>query len=70
MATQKYLVTAHCNNQTCPITEFQRQRNKMTYMGTDENEHIIQKLICPGCGMHAKITKIASVDDERKVAHA
>jgi len=67
MAT-KYQVTAECKNDRCKTREFQVERKKMTYMGTDGHEHVIQKLVCPDCRQHADITKIKSVETGKKVA--
>jgi hypothetical protein len=40
----------------------------MTYLGSDDNEYVIRKLVCPSCGMHAGVTKIESIEPGKKVA--
>lgn len=62
----KYRVTAVCDNPKCPTDSFERERKKMTYMGSDDNEHVIRKLVCPGSGMHAQVTSIEQI--RKKVA--
>jgi hypothetical protein len=68
MAKKKYLVTAECKNDRCPTKSFQKIRKSMTYLGSDDNEYVIRKLVCPSCGMHAGVTKIESIEPGKKVA--
>lgn len=49
-------ITARCER----CGEFTVQRKKKIYVGSDDHEHIIEKLVCPDCRMHADITKIES----------
>ena len=64
----RYEVTAKCDNHRCNVGQFVKERKKMTYMGTDDNEYVIRKLVCPGCGMHGQVVSIVDLEKQQEVA--
>lgn len=58
---RKYLVSASCDNPNCHTGPFQASRKKRTYMGTDDREHVISRLVCPGCRQLGHVDKIEQV---------
>ena len=65
-----YLVTAKCENDRCHTRLFQVVRERMTFMASIDDEHVIQSLICPDCGGWANVISTPKIETEpeREVA--
>lgn len=57
----KFLVSALCGNPRCETRNFTTGRPKATYIGSDEREHPIAKLVCPQCRMWGDVQQIEEV---------
>lgn len=56
-----YRIQAICTNPRCQVREFTAARKRATYVGSDEIERPVARLVCPECRMHGDVLQIEEV---------